>query len=434
MNFRISSQLVFTGLCFTLVAFPTRAMGILEILELTFRGNPQLESQARLIESTQMDVRSAYWQFYPTFSTSVEQVNAPDSDPAYSNSDGRVTVFRLQQPLWTAGRLSAGLNKSEASLLIAQAQFEETRQQLALRAVAAWGEWKTGEQRSFALQESLQTHLRLSELIRRRVAEGVSATADLVLATSRYEQVQVELMLAKAQQANAIARFEQLIGRSLEDRFLQGVVVKPGRPILDLAHYLQQSWAVSPVAVKFQAQIRQQELEVEIRRAQLFPELYVRVEHQLGSYTTMAPSSSNRVFFGLTATPGAGLSAKTGIDSAALRVRALREELESNRRSLNEQVTLEHISVMMQSQRVQGLRASVISTRDMFDSWDRQFLAGRKTWVEVMNAARELAQVQTALAEAESSYTSATWRLKILSEGIPNLMSSDRPIHRPDSR
>jgi adhesin transport system outer membrane protein len=70
----------------------------------------------------------------------------------------------------------------------------------------------------------------------------------------------------------------------------------------------------------------------------------------------------------------------------------------------------------------------------MFDSWDRQFLAGRKTWVEVMNAARELAQVQTALAEAESSYTSATWRLKILSEGIPNLMSSDRPIHRPDSR
>jgi adhesin transport system outer membrane protein len=59
----------------------------------------------------------------------------------------------------------------------------------------------------------------------------------------------------------------------------------------------------------------------------------------------------------------------------------------------------------------------------MVDSWDRQFLAGRKTWVEVMNAARELAQAQTALAEVEVGYVVATWRLAVLAEGVPAIIS-----------
>lgn len=109
------------------------------------------------------------------------------------------------------------------------------------------------------------------------------------------------------------------------------------------------------------------------------------------------------------------------------RVEALRAEFESSRRNLIEQVTLEHVSAMTQAQRLRGLETSLSLTRDMVASWDRQFLAGRKTWVEVMNAARELSQAQTALAEVSVAYVVATWRLVVLVEGVPAVMSGLGP-------
>ena len=40
-------------------------------------------------------------------------------------------------------------------------------------------------------------------------------------------------------------------------------------------------------------------------------------------------------------------------------------------------------------------------------------MAGRKSWIELMNAARELAQAQTAAAEVEAAYIVSSWRLAL---------------------
>lgn len=410
-----------------MMAPAAQASGMLGLLSLAFEGNPLLQSQTRLIAAAQADVKGAQWQFYPTPSVSVEQVNASNGDPNYTNRDGRVLTFRLQQPIWTAGRLTAGVSRAEASVAVAQAQWEESRQQLALRTIAAWGEWRAGEQKLLALHESVQTHQRLAALIQRRVETGLSAQADAVLAQGRLEQVQTEVAVAQAQQANALARLEQLTGRRMADPQLQNLAVVPVEPVLELTRSLERAWENSPLSQKLQAQIRQQEMEVGIRKAQLMPEVYARAEHQQGSFSATGPSSSNRFFIGLSATPGAGLSAQSAIEGAVSRVEALRAEFESSRRNLIEQVTLEHVSAMTQAQRLRGLETSLSLTRDMVASWDRQFLAGRKTWVEVMNAARELSQAQTALAEVSVAYVVATWRLVVLVEGVPAVMSGLGP-------
>lgn len=204
-------------------------------------------------------------------------------------------------------------------------------------------------------------------------------------------------------------------------------MVLPVEPVLELSPSLEKAWLNSPTAARLQAQIRQQQLDVEIRKAQMMPEVYARAEHQQGSFTLGAPSSANRFFIGLSATPGAGLSAQSAVEGAMARVEALQAELESSRRNLMEQVSLEHVSALSQLQRRQSMEAGLRLTRDMVASWDRQFLAGRKTWVEVMNAARELAQAQTALADVTVSYVMATWRLVVLAEGVPAVMSGLAP-------
>jgi adhesin transport system outer membrane protein len=416
-------------LALSLAAATAQAAGMVDLLNLTFDSNPSLQSQASLVRASRAEVKGANWQFYPTPSVSVEQVSASNQDTSY-NKDSRVITFRLQQPLWTAGRLTAGVGRAEAASAVAMAQMEETRLQLALRTIQAWGEWRAGHQKLIAQRESLQTHQRLVALIQRRVEGGVSAVADEVMAQGRLEQTQSELALAQAQQVSALARLEQLTGQRIEGAQLEGLDIGAIEPIEPIESLLERSWRNSPTALKLEAQMRQQEMDVQIRKAQLMPEVYARAERQQGSFSSSGLSSANRFFIGLSATPGAGLSAVSGVDAANARLQALQGDVESARRALAEQLSLEHVSARSQQTRRQSLVAGLRSIQAMVASWDRQFLAGRKTWVEVMNAARELAQAQTTLAEVDAAYVAATWRLAVLSEGVPAIVSGlGSPLH-----
>jgi len=416
-------------LALSLAAATAQAAGMVDLLNLTFDSNPSLQSQASLVRASRAEVKGANWQFYPTPSVSVEQVSASNQDTSY-NKDSRVITFRLQQPLWTAGRLTAGVGRAEAASAVAMAQMEETRLQLALRTIQAWGEWRAGHQKLIAQRESLQTHQRLVALIQRRVEGGVSAVADEVMAQGRLEQTQSELALAQAQQVSALARLEQLTGQRIEGAQLEGLDIGAIEPIEPIELLLDRAWRNSPTALKLEAQMRQQEMDVQIRKAQLMPEVYARAERQQGSFSSSGLSSANRFFIGLSATPGAGLSAVSGVDAANARLQALQGDIESARRALAEQLSLEHVSARSQQTRRQSLVAGLRSIQAMVASWDRQFLAGRKTWVEVMNAARELAQAQTTLAEVDAAYVAATWRLAVLSEGVPAIVSGlGSPLH-----
>lgn len=60
----------------------------------------------------------------------------------------------------------------------------------------------------------------------------------------------------------------------------------------------------------------------------------------------------------------------------------------------------------------------------MTPSYDRQFLAGRKSCLDVMNAARELAQTESQLADLQSTQVVVTWRLTILTRGVADALGS----------
>ena len=104
--------------------------------------HPSVRSQLAQGESAKQAVEGAQWQFYPTPSVGFEQVDANPSDPNYpSYGDKHVTTLRLQQPLWTGGRLTAGLDKAQAGVLASQATLEGTRQELSLRVVQIYADW-----------------------------------------------------------------------------------------------------------------------------------------------------------------------------------------------------------------------------------------------------------------------------------------------------
>ena len=379
--------------------------------------HPSTLSQRAQVASAMAGVEGARWQFYPTPSVSVETANTRNSDPLYQG-DNFVTLLRLQQPLYTGGRLNAGADKAQASLDLSKATLEETRLQLALRVLQAYGDWLAAHLKTQANQKSEVTHARLRDLVQSRIDEGVSADSDLVLALARLDAIRSDVIAVRAQSDMALARLGQLLGRPvLEANLVSALAV--ARPVqLQLAALFDQALERSPSVQKAKSQVRVLEATVAERQADLLPEVYLRAERQYGNFNFANGGPENRLFLGVASRFGAGLSVLSNVTAAQSQLDAAVAEVQVQMRSVNEQVLADHALAWSTERRLALVRTSLRLAQSVSESYDRQFLAGRKTWLDVMNAARELAQTETQLADLYSSQVVSSWRLSFLTSGV----------------
>ena len=402
----------------------TSAAQVLErLMALALASHPSAQSQRAQLQSAQSGLDSARWQFYPTPSIAVEQAHTASTDPSY-RGDNRVATLRLQQPLYTGGRLSASMGKAKASLEIGQSALEEVEQQLGLRVVQAYGEWMSAHLKTQAQEKSVSTHIRLSEQVKRRISVGISADSDLVLAMARLESVHAESQASRTQGEMALARLNQLLGSPVDITNLTALLASARELPADSQVLLAQALEKSPAIQKAKAQARVQEAVVLERRAELSPEVYLRLERQYGNFNLPNSSPENRLFFGLSSRFGAGLSSLTNVEAARTQHQAALAEIEVQSRNVAEQVLTDQALALSSARRLQAVQAALNANADVSASYDRQFLAGRKTWIDVMNAARELTQTEMQLADLQASLVAVSWRLAIYTLGIASLIDA----------
>lgn len=422
---RLAHALLLVGLCTHVGS--SSAQGMPELIDMTLQNHPAVQSQLRLVQASKAEEQSAEYQFYPTPSVSLERVSSGANDVSYAN-ENRVAIMRLQQPLWTGGRLSKGLERAQAATDVANAGVQDISQQLALRTIQAWGDWWAAQQKAQALKESVETHETLKSLISRRLEGGLSPASDEILARGRLQQTLAEFSFWKSQEATAKVRIEQLTGRQLTTEQLSKFQISAVSKVTTQEGLTESAWRISPALRKLEAQVAVQEKELAIREARLLPEVYVRAERQLGAYTLNAPPVANRIFLGLSTSLGPGLSSLSDMQAAQARLDSVGADIESTKRTIAEQVSTDLMAALSLQQRAMSLEASLESAQELVQSWDRQFLAGRKTWVELMNAARDLAQSQTTLADVRAQLVVSTWRLNVYSRGLNELLV--QPTHR----
>ncbi|MFN4995826.1 MAG: TolC family protein, partial [Burkholderiales bacterium] len=103
---------------FVLVAQPSVFSVVSPLLPLLLQKvtaeHPQVQSQIQNLQAAGMDIKVTQQAYWPTPSISMERVQTQSLDPAYTGSP-QVLSFRLQQPLWTGGRLTAQSNKAIAT-------------------------------------------------------------------------------------------------------------------------------------------------------------------------------------------------------------------------------------------------------------------------------------------------------------------------------
>lgn len=387
------------------------ALSIEDVIKATVATHPAIQSQLAQLESSLADVKTAQQQFYPTPSVAIEQVKSTAGDLAYGQQS-TVQTYRLQQPLWTGGRLTAGLDKAQSNSRAASENVNDVRQQMAFRAVQAWSEWYLAVMRVKAQEQSVKTHERLMGVVKRRVAEGAMAKSELSLTQSRLDQAIAQQYSFLAQQKVARLKVSQLIGRSLDasevPEWVDAVVQCQADGVLDRAA------EVSGALKKIKAQQESLDFEAKERQAELTPEVYLRLERQRSPQSSgTVMMTFDRVYVGFSSRFGAGFSNLTAIEGLEKRRNALSAEYEAARRNLLEAVQSEQEQLQSISVRLPLLRNAMEASNETAQAWDRQFLAGRRAWIEVMNAARETAQAEIDLGDANASQISSQWRMRI---------------------
>lgn len=382
--------------------------------------HPAIQNQKAQKAAAEANVETAKWQFYPTPSINVQSKYSAKTDRSYQGDPASATLA-LQQPLWTGGQLTAGLNKANASVVFSNAALEEARLQIALRVVQSYSDWLAAYQKIQLYDKNMQTYVHLSDMVKRRVEQGASSESDLVLVVSRLQSLAGDTAVAKAQMKSALGQLEQLLNRHLDSTVLGTSVAVPklfndGLPVL-----LDQALLVNPSIQKSKAQVLVQEALIDASKANLSPQVYVRAEEQFGNISYQNAGNDGRVFLGVTSSFGAGLSTLTAIDSAKAQYQGALADVETQNRSVNTQVIADFSLATSSELRLLALKQSQQASEDIFKSYDRQFLAGKRTWQDTLNAVRDLINVGSQVADTHSSQIISSWRLAIYTQGVESV-------------
>ena len=353
---------------------------------------------ARVVAQAERD--GAEWQRYPTPSAEV------------STQANGVGVVRVDQPLWTGGRITASIDAARSRLDAATVGVDEAALDVTLKVIAATVEAQRQQIRERHGLDGVRLHEELLAMIQRRVTQEVSSMADQRLASSRLLASTNELSVIQQARQNALAQLTQLAGQPVRVLAEQGVGDVPVPPSLDEA--ITQALAFSPVLRRLAHEESVAEAEIATRRSAYLPQVVLRLESNRSERTT-----DNRGMLVLLAQPGAGLSAQSGVDAALAKREAARLAREAAERELRERVTLDWNEWSAARNRAKLAGEARSMSREVYESYARQYTAGRKSWIDVLNAVREAVQSEWTVADTHAQMLGASLRLRALMGALP---------------
>ena len=388
-------------------------------LEQAAANHPSVQSARQGRIGSEAGYDAARWQYYPSASIATERGS---NETQRSLGATTSTTLRLQQNLWAGGRIDASVSAAQRRVQVAQLSVLEAQHTVASRTLDAWLALLTAFGRQQTTQLGLSRLQRLAEMMGRRVDRDISPGVDAMLMRSRVTQAKSDLLAQVAAQDNANERLAQWVGQpshlhnldsaTLTQTLQDAVVRLPASTLTDILDALD----TQPALRRNAAEVALAQDEVEQKKAEAWPVVYARAERQFidpGAGSFGVKTAQNKLYLGLQYAPGAGLAVVANIQVAASRVAALTQDRQSIRRELQDRVQTDWRDHVTTAVRLSSARDAVNSASEVLESYTRLFVVGRRGWLDVLNAARELNQAELALTDLQAQQVTSLHRLRI---------------------
>lgn len=359
--------------------------------------SPAVNSARTDAQAAGVDVRAARWRWLPSISVQGNYYGVKGSSPSRL-----VPSLSVDLPLWNAGRTQAVVHRAIAGRRAAEARLVEAELDAALQLTSQFYEYKHLTARLHVVDENLAAMTSMEDSMKRRVAQDVSPRSDLELARTRTLQVRLTRDMLVAQRQAALTRLrEQLLDPDY--RISDGGVGGPFWLKADLEELIGASEAFDPHRKRLEAEAEIAAADAKASNAARFPSLNAQYSyddvyrHRLG--VTLRAQAT-------------GLAEFTEARAATLRAGSARQKVDIALHDLRTQVSSDYIDYTSALGRLDVSRDSSRSTDEVRDSYIRQFAAGKRGWLDVMNAMRESMSAQ--LDALGNNYTAAQAQARLL--------------------
>lgn len=378
---------------------PGVPVALISAAEMATENYPTIRTAEAELRASRADLRGARWLRYPSLSVEALAITRGSQTASQNGVAANATI---EQPIMTFGKISGTIDRAEAFWLVRRAAVDETARDVALRVIDAFYGVASAARRQAILENGLAQHKELLATISNRVQQEISAKSDLDLATSRAAQIEQELALARAQRTASYSQLVELVGTTSINL---GNVPEydPATSHPSEAGALDRALSCDPKLQRLRAEVLAARAEVKVTKAGLFPQLLGQLSHN--------EITGTRAGVALRAQTGAGLSQLAAVGSARARVQGSEFNISTAERELREALRLDFVTNRSSRERVAaGGRAST-SSEQVTESYKRQFIAGRRTWLDVMNAVREATSSEMSVADAEIGAMSSNARI-----------------------
>ncbi len=327
--------------------------------------------------------------------------------------------LRLEQNVWDGGATAAGVDLAKQSAELARSRVPEQEQDIDLQVISAWQTLQSANGRVVVADRLLKLLSDHEAMMTRRVQSELSTQVELQLVQAQVMQAGLDRRKALLNASLAKLRLEQLTGieglrNTLSSPASEGV---PERFAAEAQAFQGTDWAAlanrQPTVRRAEKELLAAQSRIETKRSELRPQLYARVDRGLGSGGTTA------AFVGVRYSTGAGFAASSEVDALIARAASLEGARDAARLEVLQAMLNDANEIQENLQRYKSLVVSVESARQIHESYVRQLTAAKKSWLDVMNAMRELSQNEYALNDVQHNFFGLLKRLRVYAAQQP---------------
>jgi len=377
------------------------------------QSNPQLDTQRVATEIARESLEQARAGGRTTVSVGASagyQYTDTNSPFSLNNGDSGSLSAQVQatKPIYTGGRISAGVRQARAGIDAADAQYAGAEQDLILQVVTAYMDLRRDRETVAIRQNNVDVAAEQERAAKDRFEVGVVTRTDVSLSTANLEGARAALASAEAALEASNANYSFLTGLTPGE-------LAPPPPVPPLPASLEEATRIglenNPDMIAARHNERAANEAIEAAKAQGRPtvNLVGTAQSQEGYYSSrdVTQSSVSGVIQGSIPIVTGGL-VKSQTKSARLRRDQARRQIDSLDRSIRAQVASAWYGYDATLRSIEASKRQVEAAEIAYDGAKEELAVGVRTTLDVLDQEQQLFEARLSLVQSErNAYVAA---------------------------
>lgn len=404
-----------------------------EAIDAALATNPELQSQRVQTDIAVQNVEQARSQGRTTVdlsgSAGYEYIdsNSPFASLSGTNGDRPIASAQIQasKPIYTGGRISAGIRQAKAGVDAAESQYDAAVQDLILQVITAYVDVRSDLETVAIRENNVEVTAEQVRAASDRFDVGVVTRTDVSLAQARLEGARAALAGAQAALEADIANY----------RFLTGLVpteLAPPPPLPPLPATLDEAveiaLATNPDLIAARHAERAAREAIEVARGQYKPQISIvgtAARQETYNDFTQRDSSVSAVAQGTIPLLSGGLI-KSQVKSARLQRMQAQQQIDTLQRNIRAQIARSWFAYDASLRSIAASERQVEAAQIAYEGATEELAVGIRTTLDVLDQEQQLFEARLALVQAErDSYVAAHNLLRATGQLSPNMLLPD---------